>query len=289
MRNKKNRGLIVLLLILILTIALAFLVGGCIKSCSDKLGDNNETTPPVSSETESVFVEVTTEEPEPSDPMEKLAWFARKNGISMDEYPDYLIEFMKKYPQTTDFVLNYPLIKANPQKIDLSGDVNSPGVPHYIQWDERWGYIPYGDGVIANTGCGPTCLSMVCVYLLDDPELSPAYIAEFSERNGFCEPGNGSAWTLISEGGEHLGLYVEELPLVESYVIDELLVGHPVICVVGPGDFTDGGHFIVMTEYVDGKIKINDPNSIENSEKLWDFEDISDQIENLWACSKAYY
>lgn len=288
MRKKKNQGLIVLLLILIVTIALSFLVGGCIKSCSGSNDDNNETTPPVPFETDPVFAEVTTEEAVPSDPMEKLAWFAHKNGISIEEYPDFLVDFMKKYPQTTDFVLNYPLIKANPPQIDLSDDVDSMTVPQYIQWDERWGYIPYGDGVIANTGCGPTCLSMICVYLLDDPELSPAYIADFSERNGFCEPGNGSAWTLISEGGEYLGLNVEELPLVESIVIDELLSDHPVICVVGPGDFTDGGHFIVMTEYVDGMIKINDPNSIENSEKLWSFDDISDQINNLWACSKAY-
>ena len=32
-----------------------------------------------------------------------------------------------------------------------------------------------------------------------------------------------------------------------------------------------------------GKIEINDPNSIENSNKLWNFDDISSQINNLWA------
>lgn len=288
MRKKKNQGLIVLLLILIVTIAFSFLIGGCIKSCSGRAGDNNETSTPAIEETEPVFVEITTEEPVPSDPVERLQWFARKNGLSLDEWPDYLIEFMKRYPQATDFVLNYPLIKNNPPAIDLSEDINTQSVPLFIQWDERWGYVPYGDGVIANTGCGPTCLSMVCVYLLDDPELSPVYVAEFSENNGFCEPGNGSAWTLISEGGWYLGLDVEELPLVEGIVADELLAGHPVICVVSVGDFTDGGHFIVMTEYIDGKIKINDPNSVENSQKLWDFDDISSQIENLWSCSKAY-
>lgn len=37
-----------------------------------------------------------------------------------------------------------------------------------------------------------------------------------------------------------------------------------------------------MTGIENGKIKINDPNSIENSNKLWNFDDISSQINNLW-------
>ena len=33
-------------------------------------------------------------------------------------------------------------------------------------------------------------------------------MAEFARRNGYYEPGYGSSWTLISEGGEKLGLTV---------------------------------------------------------------------------------
>ena len=51
---------------------------------------------------------------------------------------------------------------------------------------------------------------------------------------------------------------------------------------MGPGDFTSTGHFIVLTGYKDGKISVNDPNSHKNSEKLWSYEDIKDQIMNLW-------
>ena len=52
---------------------------------------------------------------------------------------------------------------------------------------------------------------------------------------------------------------------------------------MGPGDFTTTGHYIVMTGYVDGKISVNDPNSYENSEALWSYEQICGQIRNLWA------
>ncbi|MBQ4602689.1 MAG: hypothetical protein IJB24_07500 [Clostridia bacterium] len=50
----------------------------------------------------------------------------------------------------------------------------------------------------------------------------------------------------------------------------------------GTGGFTENGHFILLSGIEDGKIKINDPNSIANSKKLWEFEDISGQIKNLW-------
>ena len=58
------------------------------------------------------------------------------------------------------------------------------------------------------------------------------------------------------------------------------------ICVMGPGDFTATGHFIVMTGLKDGLICVNDPNSRANSQKLWDFDQISDQIRNLWVIRK---
>lgn len=211
--------------------------------------------------------------------------FAYINDLSTDLWPDEIIELLKKNPETEEFVLNYPLLKDEEFKIDISDSVNNDSVPHFLQWDTRWGYAPYGDDIIANAGCGPTCLSMVYVYLTGDTSMNPKAMAGFSTEYGYCVPGNGSSWSLIYEGGEYLGLDVWELPLVEDYIIENLQNGNPVICVMGPGDFTDGGHFIVMTDYIDGQIKINDPNSIIRTNKLWNYSDIEDQIENLWACS----
>ena len=64
--------------------------------------------------------------------------------------------------------------------------------------------------------------------------------------------------------------------------MDNLEAGNPIICAMGPGDFTTAGHYIVMVGTRDGKIQVNDPNSILNSEKLWTYEDIEGQIRNLW-------
>ena len=213
-----------------------------------------------------------------------LESFAREHNLSLDEWPDSLLVLLEKNPETADFVLNYPLKKDSIPDIDLSAYTSCSEVPLFLQWDERWGYTKYGGEIMGLSGCGPTVLSMVCMYILKDPKYTPRYIADFAEQNGYCLPGNGSSWTLISQGGITLGLDVIEIPLVENRIIRNLKAGNPIICIMGPGDFTSNGHFIVMTGYVDGKIKINDPNSPARSKKLWDYDAIKDQIRNLWVC-----
>lgn len=213
-----------------------------------------------------------------------LAAFAETNHLTRSDWPQELMEAGEKNPELEDFVLQYPLKKDAHPEIDLNEYKNTDSVPLLLQWDERWGYSEYSGGLFGLTGCGPTCLSMVSIYLLDDPSYNPQYMAEFSQNNGYSVPGNGSAWTLISEGGQKLGLDVTEIPLDKDRIIRNLEVGNPIICVMGPGDFTTTGHFIVLTGYVDGKIQVNDPNSPHRSSLLWDYDAIQDQIRNLWVC-----
>ena len=64
------------------------------------------------------------------------------------------------------------------------------------------------------------------------------------------------------------------------------MAGHPIICSVGPGDFTKIGHFIVLTGYENGSVTVNDPFSQENSDKSWKFTQIQEQIKAMWVYSK---
>lgn len=208
--------------------------------------------------------------------------YADRHGLRIDDYPESLIELLGRNSETKDFVLSYPEEKDKTHKVNLNEYKNCSSVPLFMQWDKRWGYIMYGDDVAGLTGCGPVCLSMAAVYILQDTKYSPDYMLEWAKENGYCVEGSGSLWTLISEGGEKLGLDVTEIPLDKQRVINNLEAGNPIICVMGPGDFTTKGHFIVMTGYENGKIKINDPNSYANSEKEWDYDDIYNQINNLW-------
>lgn len=206
--------------------------------------------------------------------------FAREHDVSYGEYPTSLIDLLERNPETETFVLEYPLWQGG--SYDLSDFDRSQGVPLFIQWDQRWGYTKYGSDVIGITGCGPTCLAMVGYYLTGDSWYTPENVASFSWKNGYYSAGNGSSWTLISQGAVELGLDVTEIPLVKKRMTDNLEVGNPIICAMGPGDFTTSGHYIVLVGMEDGQFQVNDPNSYANSSRLWSYEEIEGQIRNLW-------
>ncbi len=212
--------------------------------------------------------------------------YADAHDIPFSRYPESLIALLDRNAETETFVLEYPLKKDEANQVDLSAYKGSDGVPLFLQWDQQWGYLKYGSDVAGLTACGPVCLSMAAWYLTEDDAFAPDKMIEFAAENGYYSPGNGSSWTLISEGGVKLGFDVTEIPLVESRIIKNLEVNNPIICAMGPGDFTTSGHYIVMTGYENGMIRINDPNSIENSQKLWKYEDIEGQIRNLWVIRK---
>ena len=185
------------------------------------------------------------------------------------------------------FVRDYPKKKDLTPTIDLSGLAGSETVPLLLQWDERWGYREYNESIIGLAGCGPTCLSMVTIYLTGDTTKDPLWMCQFAEAHQFNVPGSGSKWALISEGGRMLGLDVTQIPLDKDRIYRNLDVGNPIIVVVGPGDFTTDGHFLVLTGRDGDKITLNDPNSPTNSQKSWDYDTLAGQIQSLWVLRRA--
>ena len=68
----------------------------------------------------------------------------------------------------------------------------------------------------------------------------------------------------------------------EIRIVDNLEVNNPIILALGPGDFTTAGHYVVLVGVEDGKFRVNDPNSVINSQKLWSYEELEGQIRNIW-------
>jgi hypothetical protein len=205
--------------------------------------------------------------------------YAQLKDIPYGKYPKELIKLLETSPEARNLVLDYPVREK--MEIDLSG-YDRETVPLFLQWDPMWGYEKYGGKMMAISGCGPTCLAMAGYYLTGDEDMNPLAVAEFAEKNGYYARGYGSSWTLISEGGVKLGLDVTEIPLVKKRIMDNLEAGNPIICAMGKGDFTTSGHYIVLAGLQDGLIRVNDPNSYANSERLWSYEEIEGQIRNLW-------
>ena len=219
---------------------------------------------------------------------------------NLELYPEELLAFVTRFPEAMAYgaaYLDYNRMGLQPSS-DLSdvtsrqstvdpevqSVLDSQGVmPLLLQWDSRWGYQTYGDGLLGCTGCGPTSLSMVSLYLTGWHDNDPYSIAHYAQENGFYTSGSGSAWTLMSQASANFGVAATELPLDENKMIASLEEGYPVICAMGPGDFTDNGHYIVLADYSDGAFIIRDPNSPANSMRSWTFDEIKDQIKNIWS------
>jgi hypothetical protein len=204
-----------------------------------------------------------------------------------EEYTQDLIALTEKNSEALDYVYQYPEGKDKTWDIDLSAEAESDQVPLLLQWDSRWGYRTYGTGLMGYTGCGPTCLSMVALYITGNPAYTPAYVADYALEGGYYEAGSGTAWSLMSQGSSAFGLSAKELPLDEGPMVAALNAGKPIICALGPGDFTDNGHFIVLTGYTGEAFTVNDPNSPQRSSQLWTFDQLKDQIRNLWSFAAA--
>lgn len=207
----------------------------------------------------------------------RIEKIASENG-----YPKQLQEMLDNNEETVDYVENYKnRDQYKNQSIDISRECKDGEVPLLMQWDKRWGYDAYGDKMIGVAGCGPTCLTMVYLYLTGDYNMNPRKMAEYCYEKGYYTE-EGTDWSLWTDGVAGLGLTGKELSLDESSMEQALDQNSLIVCSMGPGDFTTTGHFIVIRGYDQNGFYVNDPNRKSNSDKQWNYEKISSQIRNLW-------
>lgn len=161
-------------------------------------------------------------------------------------------------------------------------------MPNLYQTDPEWADVEYSGGPLAEQGCGPTALSMVYIYLTGDTELDPPAMARFSTEAGYSTDRDGSYRTLMSDGAALLGLESRAVEVSPEGIAAELEEGRPVICVMGPGVFTEIGHFIVIERLTTGgKVVVHDPNSLPHSMRSWDLETICEDGEAAWSYSAS--
>ncbi len=289
-RQKQTRIGIVCACAVLLCILLVVLFSGG-ESPDPGPGTNPGTTPVTNPTTVPTTVPPTTQLPTqppltyPPDatPQQKLEAFIEYHDLSLEDYPLVVQEAFETSKENIDFLLNFPFLNENQHEIDISGYDISEGVPLFIQWDERWGYLRYAGNYAGLSACGPTCLSMVAYYLTGDAKYTPVWMMEYAEANGHCGDRQGTYWSLFTKGAVEMGFVVKELYLTERKLINTLNEGKLIILSVGPGHFTSAGHFIVITGYEDGYFTVNDPNSYANSQRKWAYEEFADQIKNLWS------
>ena len=156
--------------------------------------------------------------------------YAKANGISMDQYPEELLSLYERNNETETFVEEYPLKKEEEPEIDLSDLSSASEVPLLLQWDQRWGYHRYAGEMMGLSGCGPTALSMVAIFMTGDITKNPRWVADFASQNGYAVDGSGTAWSLMLEGARQIGLSSKEIPVERERVENNLSGRKPHHC-----------------------------------------------------------
>ena len=179
-------------------------------------------------------------------------------------------------------------------QISASTEYSTP-IIYYSQSDPAWGSYLYGGGdPLSSYGCGPTVLAML-VSSLTDTALTPPQAADFAAANGYWSSGYGSRHGLIPEGAASYGLNVTVLNSKTSEGLKYALTYNKlVVFLVGPGEFTSTGHFIIAYGVnADGTIKIADPANPGNLDRSFNAEslfaqvsDASDAAGPIWVISR---
>ena len=158
-------------------------------------------------------------------------------------------------------------------------------MPYLYQTDPLWSTKPYGGDTVRVNGCGPTCLSMVYIYLTGDTSLDPGQMSAYADQGNYA-PTGATEWSFMTRGASGLGIAGRAIsPDVET-VTTALEAGTPVICAMRPGDFTTVGHYIVLAGIDDrGMVEVHDPNSQLRSAQGWRLDWVLGQTTNSWAFS----
>lgn len=201
-----------------------------------------------------------------------------------EKYPEKLLINLANNPEMIAFVADYKGNTRDYDKAELTEKELQEEYPLFLQWDKRWGYLAYGDDSnVAISGCGPTTLAMAVVALTGNEEATPAAIAKFAMQEGYYMSGTGTMWSLMTEGAAAYGVRSEQINISQIEIKQHLDQGDIVICSVRQGDFTTGGHFILLYDYDDEGFSINDPFSLYRSGQKWDYGKIRSQIKAVWA------
>lgn len=138
---------------------------------------------------------------------------------------------------------------------------NYVGLTYYNQTDSRWRYHQYssvGDSsqTIGTSGCGPTSAAMVATAIKGT--ITPPEMGDLFVQYGYRSANNGTYWSAFRWVADVFDIGYQECSSLDT-AVDLVRNNNYVICSVGNGLFTTGGHFIVIVGIEGDTLKIYDP------------------------------
>ena len=141
---------------------------------------------------------------------------------------------------------------------------------YFNQADEAWNHSGLS---IHSAGCGPSAIA-VCITNLTSKWVTPVDVASWGAQNGYYSSA-GSVHEGIPAMVEHFGLQCEGAGTDYEKIKSALKNGNFVIGLMGPGYFTNGGHFIALVEIdKDDQVTVADVGSRRRSQYKYALKDV---------------
>ena len=148
----------------------------------------------------------------------------------------------------------------------------------YKQYDSKWAgniYTSTGNKsqTMKNSGCGPTACADVVATLIDKT-VTPWTLAQLAMKWGDRTANDGTAWAFFKHVFNHYKGFSKFIQTSSLATMKACLdAGGYVVCSMGPGYWTGGGHFICAWKYDGTYIYCNDPaSSTRKKQKEADFK-----------------
>ena len=169
---------------------------------------------------------------------------------------------------------------------------------YYMQTDPKWSKIQYANkgesATIGGSRCGPTCMAMIIAEWVD-PSVTPVTTCAWAKSHGYKATGNGTYHSYFVPQAKVYGLECERVNTtsvvymkasdankVHQAAHDAVDEGHLVICLMGKGNWTSGGHYILWYSNDGDDVLINDSASTKATRARNTFNLLKSQVRFYW-------
>ena len=167
----------------------------------------------------------------------------------------------------------------------------------YMQTDKKWkskSYAVKGESsTIGSAGCGPTCAAMVIAEFIDS-KITPVETCKWSLEHGYKALKQGTYYTYFKAQGAAYGLNWEQITNSNIYgnkthsahkkALEAVKNGDYVIALMGKGNWTSGGHYVLWYGMDGNYALINDPASTKSSRLKGNYQTFISQVKHYFVC-----
>ena len=157
--------------------------------------------------------------------------------------------------------------------------------PVLYTFDERWGYMTFGDGILGVTGSGPVALSIASMGLSGTTANGPDVVAKAVIAAKLATGASGMDDAFLTNHASEVGLSATSLEVSSDGLYYPLTDGTPVLVKLkaNSGIGSASAHWALIAALnSDGSVSLIDPSSAVASSHTWSIGTIADAADSAF-------